>query len=63
VTKVHVEVAKLAKEGYEFIMIGHKGHPEVEGTMGQLDRAASTWWKTWPMWPRCSPRRPPSWPW
>ncbi|MBK6322663.1 4-hydroxy-3-methylbut-2-enyl diphosphate reductase [Candidatus Aalborgicola defluviihabitans] len=37
VSKVHVEVAKLNKEGYEFIMIGHKGHPEVEGTMGQLD--------------------------
>jgi 4-hydroxy-3-methylbut-2-enyl diphosphate reductase len=37
VTKVHVEVAKLHKEGYEFLMIGHKGHPEVEGTMGQLD--------------------------
>jgi 4-hydroxy-3-methylbut-2-enyl diphosphate reductase len=37
VTKVHIEVAKLAKEGYEFVMIGHKGHPEVEGTMGQLD--------------------------
>ena len=37
VTKVHVELAKLHKEGYEFIMIGHKGHPEVEGTMGQLD--------------------------
>ena len=37
VTKVHVEVAKLAKEGYEFLMIGHKGHPEVEGTMGQLN--------------------------
>jgi 4-hydroxy-3-methylbut-2-enyl diphosphate reductase len=37
VTKVHVEVAKLAREGFEFIMIGHKGHPEVEGTMGQLD--------------------------
>ena len=36
VTKVHVEVAKLHKEGYVFIMIGHKGHPEVEGTMGQL---------------------------
>ncbi len=36
VTKVHVEVAKLAKLGYEFIMIGHKGHPEVEATMGQL---------------------------
>jgi len=38
VTKVHVEVAKLAKEGYEFIMISHKGHPEVEGTMGQLSQ-------------------------
>ncbi|WP_374523272.1 4-hydroxy-3-methylbut-2-enyl diphosphate reductase [Hydrogenophaga sp.] len=37
VTKVHVEVAKLHREGYEFLMIGHKGHPEVEGTMGQLD--------------------------
>ncbi|MCX8520100.1 MAG: 4-hydroxy-3-methylbut-2-enyl diphosphate reductase [Rhodoferax sp.] len=37
VTKVHVEVAKLHQEGYEFIMIGHKGHPEVEGTMGQLE--------------------------
>ena len=37
VTKVHVEVAKLRREGYEFIMIGHAGHPEVEGTMGQLD--------------------------
>jgi 4-hydroxy-3-methylbut-2-enyl diphosphate reductase len=36
VTKVHVELAKLSKEGYEFVMIGHKGHPEVEGTMGQL---------------------------
>jgi 4-hydroxy-3-methylbut-2-enyl diphosphate reductase len=30
-------VAKLHREGFEFIMIGHKGHPEVEGTMGQLD--------------------------
>jgi 4-hydroxy-3-methylbut-2-enyl diphosphate reductase len=37
VTKVHMEVAKLSRQGYEFIMIGHKGHPEVEGTMGQLD--------------------------
>ncbi|MBK6008646.1 4-hydroxy-3-methylbut-2-enyl diphosphate reductase [Ramlibacter ginsenosidimutans] len=37
VSKVHIEVAKLAREGYEFIMIGHKGHPEVEGTMGQVD--------------------------
>ncbi len=35
VTKVHVEVAKLRKEGFEIIMIGHEGHPEVEGTMGQ----------------------------
>jgi 4-hydroxy-3-methylbut-2-en-1-yl diphosphate reductase len=37
VTKVHVEVAKLHAEGFEFIMIGHAGHPEVEGTMGQLN--------------------------
>jgi len=37
VTKVHVEIAKLHREGYEFFMIGHKGHPEVEGTMGQLE--------------------------
>ena len=37
VTKVHVEVAKLHKQGYDFIMIGHKDHPEVEGTMGQLN--------------------------
>ena len=37
VTKVHIELSKLADEGYEFIMIGHKGHPEVEGTMGQIE--------------------------
>ncbi len=35
VTKVHIEVSRLAKQGFEIIMIGHKGHPEVEGTMGQ----------------------------
>ena len=35
VTKVHVEVAKMREKGLEIIMIGHKGHPEVEGTMGQ----------------------------
>ncbi len=35
VTKVHLEVARLRKQGYEIVMIGHKGHPEVEGTMGQ----------------------------
>lgn len=37
VTKVHVEVAKMRKEGREIIMIGHVGHPEVEGTLGQAD--------------------------
>jgi 4-hydroxy-3-methylbut-2-enyl diphosphate reductase len=35
VTKVHLEVARMRREGYEIVMIGHKGHPEVEGTMGQ----------------------------
>lgn len=38
VTKVHIEVAKYAREGREAILIGHRGHPEVEGTMGQYDR-------------------------
>lgn len=37
VTKVHLEVARMRNKGYEIIMIGHKGHPEVEGTMGQSD--------------------------
>ena len=35
VTKVHVEVTKKLREGYEVVMIGHRGHPEAEGTMGQ----------------------------
>src|SRR4051812_3120789 len=37
VTKVHVEVAKMRGQGREVIMIGHEGHPEAEGTMGQSD--------------------------
>lgn len=37
VTKVHIEVTRMRKEGKEIVMIGHKGHPEVEGTMGQID--------------------------
>jgi 4-hydroxy-3-methylbut-2-en-1-yl diphosphate reductase len=37
VTKVHIEVSRLRKQDKEIIMIGHKGHPEVEGTMGQTD--------------------------
>ena len=37
VTKVHVEVARMREKGLEIIMIGHKGHPEVEGTMGQSE--------------------------
>ncbi|MFZ5512007.1 MAG: 4-hydroxy-3-methylbut-2-enyl diphosphate reductase [Pseudomonadota bacterium] len=36
VTKVHVEVARMREQGREVIMIGHRGHPEVEGTMGQV---------------------------
>ena len=35
VTKVHLQVARMSKDGREIIMVGHKGHPEVEGTMGQ----------------------------
>lgn len=37
VTKVHIEVEKMRKAGLEIVMIGHKGHPEVEGTMGQVE--------------------------
>ncbi len=40
VTKVHKEVARLNEQGYQIIMIGHKGHPEVEGTVGQLPPGA-----------------------
>jgi 4-hydroxy-3-methylbut-2-enyl diphosphate reductase len=37
VTKVHVEVTKMLREGFEIVMIGHRGHPEAEGTMGQAE--------------------------
>lgn len=37
VAKVHAEVVRLKERGYQIIMIGHEGHPEVEGTMGQVD--------------------------
>ena len=40
VTKVHMEVKRYAREGRDVVLIGHAGHPEVEGTMGQFDRAA-----------------------
>jgi 4-hydroxy-3-methylbut-2-enyl diphosphate reductase len=40
VTKVHMEVARYSSEGRECILIGHRGHPEVEGTMGQYDHSA-----------------------
>lgn len=39
VTKVHMEVARYSKDGMECILIGHEGHPEVEGTMGQYDKS------------------------
>ncbi|WP_097462275.1 4-hydroxy-3-methylbut-2-enyl diphosphate reductase [Mangrovitalea sediminis] len=39
VTKVHMEVMRFSREGRECILIGHAGHPEVEGTMGQYDRS------------------------
>jgi 4-hydroxy-3-methylbut-2-enyl diphosphate reductase len=49
VTKVHIEVARYSRDGRECILIGHAGHPEVEGTMGQYDGSnggAFTWSKT-----------------
>ena len=41
VTKVHNQVARLVEQGYEIVMIGHRGHPEVEGTMGQTEGQAA----------------------
>ena len=49
VTKVHLEVARYAREARDVVLIGHAGHPEVEGTMGRFDArmaAASTWSRT-----------------
>tara|TARA_R110002110_G_scaffold245617_3_gene461971 strand:- start:13766 stop:14716 length:951 start_codon:yes stop_codon:yes gene_type:complete len=40
VTKVHIEVSRYSDDGSECVLIGHRGHPEVEGTMGQYDRSA-----------------------
>ena len=40
VTKVHIEVTRYARDGIDAILIGHQGHPEVEGTMGQYDKSA-----------------------
>ena len=40
VTKVHMEVSRYSRKGIETILIGHRGHPEVEGTMGRYDRSA-----------------------
>ena len=42
VTKVHVEVNKMLNQGMDIIMIGHKGHPEIEGTMGQIEKHHTT---------------------
>ena len=53
---------KLAKEGYEFIMIGHKGHPEVEGTMGQLDHGIHLVEDVADV-ARVQPSQTESWPW
>jgi len=39
VTKVHIEVKRYSREGREVVLIGHAGHPEVEGTMGQFDES------------------------
>jgi 4-hydroxy-3-methylbut-2-enyl diphosphate reductase len=46
VTKVHMEVARASRRGEESILIGHAGHPEVEGTMGQYSnpQGGCTWW-------------------
>ncbi|WP_408612948.1 hypothetical protein [Candidatus Accumulibacter contiguus] len=61
VTKVHVEVAKMRRAGREIVMIGHKGHPEVEGTMGQ-SRTACISSRPSPTRASCRSARRPAWP-
>jgi 4-hydroxy-3-methylbut-2-enyl diphosphate reductase len=66
VTKVHMEVSRHARAGREVILIGHAGHPEVEGTMGQYDET-SGWTDVLGGEPsrtsgRCRCAIPPSWP-
>ena len=60
VTKVHIEVAKMRKAGREIVMIGHKGHPEVEGTMGQLPEGSISLVETVEDVARFEPRDPTS---
>jgi 4-hydroxy-3-methylbut-2-enyl diphosphate reductase len=63
VTKVHLEVARQCRNGRDMVLIGHAGHPEVEGTMGQWSREAgwgrSTWSRTSTMSPRSPSPSPP----
>jgi 4-hydroxy-3-methylbut-2-enyl diphosphate reductase IspH len=48
VTKVHLEVARLHKQGYEIVMIGHKGHPRSKAPWARRP-ARCTWWRAWRM--------------
>ena len=49
VTKVHLEAVRFARDGYSIVLIGHKDHDEVIGTLGEVPDAA-TWWRRWRTW-------------
>jgi 4-hydroxy-3-methylbut-2-enyl diphosphate reductase len=50
VSKVHIEAARHHENGLQMIMIGHAGHPETIGTMGQLPEGEVLWWRRWRTW-------------
>ena len=65
VTKVHMEVQRYAREGRDVLLIGHAGHPEVEGTMGRFDAPSGgqcTSWRASPMWQALPCATPSDWP-
>ena len=62
VSKVHIEAERHAATGMQIVMIGHAGHPETIGTMGQLPEGEVFWSKPRRMWPRSRCAIPKSWP-
>ena len=60
VTKVHLEAVRFAREGYSIVLIGHKDHDEVIGTLGEVPGSQLSWWKPSKMWTVWSCPIPPA---
>ena len=50
VTKVHLEAVRFVRDGYSIVLIGHKDHDEVIGTLGEVAGTQLSWWRRWRMW-------------